>query len=60
MDQKNDHIEPFLEHRVPHIWSYYCTARCVDAANRFMAMLSARKRVYGLQVYKYGIEGILH
>lgn len=26
----------------------------------FHAMPSARNRVYGLQVYKYGIEGILH
>lgn len=25
-----------------------------------MAMPSARNRGYGLQVYKYGIEGILH
>ena len=56
----NDHIEPFLDHKVPHLWSYYCTAQCVDVANRFMAMPSARNRVYGLQVYKYGIEGILH
>lgn len=55
-----DHIEPFLDHQVPHLWSYYCTAQCVDVANRFMAMPSARNRVYGLQVYKYGIEGILH
>ncbi|MDR1548233.1 MAG: DUF4091 domain-containing protein [Hungatella sp.] len=55
-----DHIEPFLDHQVPHLWSYYCTAQCVDVANRFMAMPSARNRVYGLQVYKYGIGGILH
>nr|WP_330387739.1 DUF4091 domain-containing protein [Lacrimispora sphenoides] len=53
-------MEPFLDHKVPHLWSYYCTAQCVDVANRFMAMPSARNRVYGLQVYKYGIEGILH
>lgn len=55
-----DHIEPFLDHKVPHLWSYYCTSQCVDVSNRFMAMPSARNRVYGLQVYKYGIEGILH
>ncbi len=55
-----NHIEPFLDHNVPHLWSYYCTAQCVDVANRFMAMPSARNRVYGLQVYKYDIEGILH
>lgn len=55
-----DHIEPFLDHKVPHLWSYYCTAQCVDVSNRFMAMPSARNRAYGLQVYKYGMEGILH
>lgn len=55
-----DHIEPFLQHSVPHLWSYYCTAQCVDVANRFMAMPSERNRIYGIQVYKFGIEGILH
>ncbi|NNJ30263.1 DUF4091 domain-containing protein [Lacrimispora defluvii] len=55
-----DHIDPFLHHSVPHLWSYYCTAQCVDVANRFMAMPSERNRIYGLQVYKFGIEGILH
>jgi hypothetical protein len=55
-----DHIEPFLQHGVPHLWSYYCTAQCVDVANRFMAMPSERNRIYGIQVYKFGIEGILH
>lgn len=55
-----DHIEAFLQHGVPHLWSYYCTAQCVDVANRFMAMPSERNRIYGIQVYKFGIEGILH
>lgn len=55
-----DHIEPFLQHGVSHLWSYYCTAQCVDVANRFMAMPSERNRIYGIQVYKFGIEGILH
>lgn len=55
-----DHIEPFLQHSVPHLWSYYCTAQCVDVANRFMAMPSERNRIYGIQVYKSGMEGILH
>lgn len=55
-----DHIEPFLQHGVPHLWSYYCTAQCVGVANRFMAMPSERNRIYGIQVYKFGIEGILH
>ena len=55
-----DHIEPFLHHSVPHLWCYYCTAQCVDVANRFMAMPSERNRIYGIQVYKFGMEGILH
>ena len=55
-----DHIEPFLEHQTPNLWSYYCTAQCVDVSNRFLALPSYRNRIYGLQVYKYGIKGILH
>ncbi len=55
-----DHIEPFLEHQTQNLWSYYCTAQCVDVSNRFLALPSYRNRIYGLQVYKYGIKGILH
>lgn len=56
----SDCIEPFLEAKVPGLWTYYCTAQCTAVANRFMAMPSARNRILGVQLYKFGIEGFLH
>lgn len=56
----NDHIKPFLTDRPEKLWSYYCSAQCKDVSNRFIAMPSYRNRIYGLQLYKYRIDGILH
>jgi hypothetical protein len=56
----NNHIEPFLEAEVPGLWTYYCCSQYRDVSNRFMNMPSARNRVMGLQLYKFGIEGFLH
>lgn len=56
----NNHIEPFLSHNVPNLWTYYCCSQGVDVSNRFMAMPSARNRIIGAQLYKYNIEGFLH
>lgn len=55
-----NHIEPFLEHDVPGLWTYYCCGQAVDVSNRFISMPSARTRVIGAQLYKYGIAGFLH
>lgn len=55
-----NHIEKFIENKVPKLWSYYCTAQGLNVSNRFMAMPSARNRIYGIQVYKYQITGVLH
>lgn len=55
-----DHIHTFLENGAEHLWSYYCTTQCLEVSNRFMAMPSARNRIYGVQLFKYDIEGILH
>ena len=55
-----NHIEPFIENKVPHLWSYYCTSQGVAVSNRFFSMPLARTRIYGVLVYKFGIEGILH
>lgn len=55
-----NHIDKFIENKVPKLWSYYCTAQGISVSNRFMAMPSARNRIYGIQVYKYNITGILH
>ncbi|UVI30756.1 DUF4091 domain-containing protein [Paenibacillus spongiae] len=56
----SDHIGPFLENRVPGLWTYYCCAQYQKVSNRFFAMPSARNRVIGLQLYKFEIEGFLH
>lgn len=53
-------IEPFIEHNVPHLWTYYCVAQSCEVSNRFMSMPSARNRIYGTQLFKFDIEGILH
>ena len=56
----NNHIEPFLEGKVPGLWTYYCVSQYKDVSNMFMAMPSARNRILGVQLYKYAIEGFLH
>ena len=49
------HIEPYLEANVPGLWCYYCCSGGVK-----VSMPSARNRIIGVQMYKYGIEGFLH
>ncbi len=56
----NNHIHTFIENQVEGLWSYYCTAQYIDVSNRFCAMPSARNRIYGVQLFKYKIEGALH
>ena len=55
-----NHIEPFLENKVPDLWTYYCCGQYDKVSNRFIAMPSYRNRVIGVQLYKYGIKGFLH
>lgn len=55
-----DHIEKFIDNKVPHLWAYYCTCQAIDVPNRFMAMPSTRNRVIGVLLYYYAIEGFLH
>lgn len=56
----NNEIEPFLENNVPHLWTYYCVGQFHEVSNRFMSMPSSRNRIYGAQLFKFDIEGILH
>ena len=56
----NNHIEPFLEAKIPGLWTYYCCSQGVDVSNRFFAMPGARTRAIGMQFYKYDIAGFLH
>ncbi len=57
---KIDHIEKFIENKVPKLWTYYCCGQVLNVSNRFMSMPSARNRIIGVQMYKYEIEGFLH
>ena len=56
----NNHIEPFLEAKVPGLWTYYCCSQGKDVSNRFIAMPLWRTRCIGAQFYKYNITGFLH
>jgi hypothetical protein len=56
----NDHIEPFLEHGIEGLWTYYCCGQTKNVSNRFMAMPSARTRILGVQLFKFDIHGFLH
>ena len=55
----NNHIEPFLEAKVPGLWTYYCCGQYKDVSNMFISMPSARNRILGVQLFKYDIEGFL-
>lgn len=54
-----NHIEPFLEHDVPDLWTYYCCAQYQEVSNRFFSFPSARNRMIGMQLYKHDIKGFL-
>ncbi len=54
-----NHIEPFLEAKVPGLWSYYCIGQHYKVPNIFIAMPSYRNRIYAEMLYKYDIDGIL-
>lgn len=55
-----DHIEPFLEHGVPNLWTYYCCGQYREVGNRFFNFPSSRNRILGIQLYKFNIKGFLH
>lgn len=55
----NNHIEPFIEGKVPGLWTYYCCGQCVNVSNRLIAMPGWRNRSIGMQFFKYDIAGFL-
>ncbi len=55
----NNHIEPFIEHGVSNLWTYYCCGQCQDVSNRLIAMPGWRNRSIGMQFFKYDIAGFL-
>ena len=52
-------IKPFLEAKVPGLWTYYCCGQFDRVSNCFIAMPLARERMIGVQLYKYDIAGFL-
>ena len=54
------HIKPFLDAKVPDLWTYYCCDQSIHVPNRFFAMPSARNRIMGVLLYLYDIKGFLH
>lgn len=54
-----NHIEPFLQADIKERWTYYCISQHWKVSNTFLAMPSARTRIIGTQMYRYGITGFL-
>lgn len=55
----SSHIDAFLEHNVPDLWTYYCCGQAHEVSNRFLAMPGQRTRILGEQLYKFDIKGFL-
>ena len=55
----NNHIAPFIEAKVPGLWTYYCCIQANKVSNRLIAMPGWRNRSIGYQMYKYDIKGFL-
>ncbi len=55
----NNHIEKFIEEKVPDLWAYYCCSQYIDVSNMFLSMPSARNRILAVQLFKYDIKGFL-
>ena len=54
-----NHLDPFLEAKVPGLWTYYCCSQGVGVTNRFIAMPGYRTRILGVQMFKHNIVGFL-
>ncbi len=54
-----NHLDTFVEHKVPDLWTYYCCSQSQEVPNRFMAMPGARTRIIGTMFYKYDLKGFL-
>lgn len=55
----NNHVEKFIEEKVPDLWTYYCCSQYKKVSNMFVAMPSARNRILAVQLFKYNIKGFL-
>lgn len=50
----------FLDAGMEDGWTYYCVGQGYKVSNRFIAMPGWRRRILGVQLYKYRMEGFLH
>lgn len=55
----NNHVQPFIDAKVPDLWTYYCCGQGHTVPNRFLAMPSARNRIMGALMYANNIVGFL-
>ncbi|MBE6688939.1 MAG: DUF4091 domain-containing protein [Ruminococcaceae bacterium] len=55
----NDRMIPFLEAKIPGLWTYYCCSQTRRVSNQFISMPSARNRIIATQFYKFDIAGFL-
>lgn len=55
----DDHIQPFLEHGVDPLWTYYCCGQIKKVSNKFIGQPSSTNRILGAQMFKYDIKGFL-
>jgi hypothetical protein len=55
----NNAIRPFLEAKIPGLWTYYCVSQSYVVPNRFIAMRSPRTRAMGVLMYYFNIAGFL-
>ncbi|MDR0451112.1 MAG: DUF4091 domain-containing protein [Treponema sp.] len=55
----NDAIRPFLEAKIPGLWTYYCVGQSYLVPNRFIALRSPRTRAMGVLMYYFNIAGFL-
>lgn len=51
-------IKDFLSSSIPELWGYYC-GQAAGISGNLIAMPSCRTRSIGMQLYKYGIAGLL-
>lgn len=56
----SDHIQTFIGKKAENLWVYYCCAQMHQVSNRSFNMPGARTRVIGIQIFKFGIKGLLH
>ena len=53
-------VEEFLKVGMVEPWTYYCGFHYKKVSNLLVYMPSARNRIFGVQLYKFRIEGFLH